>query len=112
MNELLLENMCKSDKFLSETEKIVPKFYPNSIKKVNTLPGISKTGKGLHYMIRIITYARNRLLSILANHLVRLSLDKETPLHVCLDKTVNNCGNKIKHFIPQLNIQSLKILMI
>ena len=36
-----------------------------------------QTGKGLHHMIQIITYARNRLLSILATDLVRLSLYKE-----------------------------------
>ena len=59
-------------------------------------------------MIRIMTYARNRLLFILAAYLVRLSLDKEILIHVDLDKTANNWGNKIKHFIPQLNMQSLK----
>ena len=86
--------MCKRHKFLSETEKKVPKLYPNILKKgQNTLPGVSKTRKGLHYMIPIITYARSRLLSILATHLVRLPLDKE--IHVDLDKTVNDWGNKI-----------------
>ena len=59
-------------------------------------------------MIQIMTCARNRLLFILATHLVRLSLDKEILIHVDLDKTVINWGNKIKHFIPQLNMQSLK----
>ena len=87
MNGLLLENMCKRAKVLSETEKSSSKTLTQRSKKgQNTLTGIPKTGKGLHYMIRIITHERNKLLSILATHLVRPTLDKEIVICADLDK--------------------------
>ena len=62
-------------------------------------------------MMRIITYARNKLLFISATHLVRLSLYEEILTHVSSDETVNDSRNKIKHFIPQIEYAEFKKLL-
>jgi hypothetical protein len=106
VNKTLLEVECKRAKVMCETGgSIDPELYPNIqtvIQVHNTLPvSTASVERGFSCMNRIITYARNSLLSTLASHFVRLSLNKDILVTLDLDKAVDDWAHKrSKRFIP------------
>lgn len=106
VNKILLENECKRAKIICETgNTITPELFPNIqtvLKMHNTLPVSTATvERGFSCMNRIITYARNSLLSTLASDLIRLSLNKDILKDLDLDKAVDDWARKrTRRFIP------------
>ena len=108
VNKTLLEIECKRAKVMCETGSTMsPELLPNiqTVLKIhNTLPVSTATvERGFSCMNRIISYARNSLLSSLASDFIRLSLNKDILMELDLDKAVNDWANKrSKRFIPLL----------